>query len=111
MLANRRRQGGGGATDDYRKKLMRRAATLGQVTLAADGDLALSDGRSLLELSEEEQAQLGSIQFERLEGLNWLRGQEENWDMITADTIVNWLWDKEWPDETDANREPAPPKP
>jgi len=42
--------------------------------------------------------QLGSIQCERLEGLNWLCGQDADWDQITADTIVSWLWDKEWPE-------------
>src|SRR5579871_2078182 len=36
----------------YAKKLMGRAARLGQVKLAADGDLALSDGRSIAELAE-----------------------------------------------------------
>ena len=101
----------GAVASPYCKKLMGRAAKLGQVKLAVDGDLALSDGRSVASASEDELQHLRSIQTERLAGLNWLCGHDPNWDMITADTIVGWLWDTEWPDEIDPGSEPAPPNP
>ena len=88
----------GEPADAYRKKLMRRAAELGQVKLASDGDLALTDGTSVARLSEIELGALGSICSERLTGLNWICGWDEDWDMVTADTAVTWLWDEEWPE-------------
>ena len=88
----------GEPADAYRKKLMWRAAELGQVKLAPDGDLALTDGTSVAKLSEFELGALGSILSERLTGLNWLCGRDEDWDMVTADTAVTWLWDQAWPE-------------
>lgn len=80
---------------EYGRKLMGRAAALGHVRLAEDGDLALSDGSSFKGLSEEDLDTLRSVQTERLQGLNWLSGHDEDWDNVTSDTIVSWLWDKE----------------
>jgi len=80
----------------YAKKLMGRANQLGQVKLASDGDLALSDGRSLLEADPEELGLMRSIVMERLSALNWLCGQDPDWDEISCDTIVSWLWDEHW---------------
>lgn len=80
----------------YVKKLLRRASRLGHVVLGSDGDLKVSDGRSLSELNESEFQIVGSVVVERLSALNWLCGQEESWDDITADTIVSWLWDENW---------------
>ncbi len=94
----------------YARKLMQRASILGQVKLASDGDLSTSDGRSVATLSETELAPLRGMQRERLEGLNWLCGLEADWDQVTADTIVNWLWDKEWPEEPTPNEIGEPGK-
>ncbi|MBS1713347.1 MAG: hypothetical protein JST30_03330 [Armatimonadetes bacterium] len=81
---------------DYRRMLMGRAAALGHVLLANDGDLALSDGRSVATLDDEEVETVWGVAMERLYGLNWLCGQEEDWDLVTADTVVDWLWDENW---------------
>lgn len=81
---------------DYARKLMGRAHRLGQVDLAPDGDLALSDGRSIVEADDEELGTLTSIAMERLQALNWLCGQDPDWDEISCDTIVSWLWDEHW---------------
>jgi hypothetical protein len=88
----------------YGQKLMQRAAQLGQVRLAKDGDLATHDGKSILKLNEDELSLYRSTLMERLEGLNWLTGQEQDWDDVTSDTVVSWLWDEHWPEAI------APPK-
>jgi hypothetical protein len=81
---------------DYSKKLMRRAASLGQVELTPDGDLAMTDGTAITELDADELSYTTSILRERLHALNWLCGQGGDWDDITCDTIVSWLWDENW---------------
>ncbi len=78
--------------DEYGRKLMRKAAEFGHVKLATDGDLALTDGRSYKLLSDEENRLAVSCLMERLQGLNWLCGHEEDWDQVTIDTSVSWLW-------------------
>lgn len=80
----------------YARKLLKRAHLLGHVALAPDGDLALSNGESLSEKSEEYCRHLVSIVTERLCGLNWLCGQEREWDMVNPDSVVEWLWDEKW---------------
>ncbi len=80
----------------YAKKLLKRASQLGQITLAKDEDLALSDGRSIAEVSQDEMGTLVSIVVERHQALNWLCGQDPDWDEISCDTIVSWLWDEHW---------------
>lgn len=81
----------------YGKKLMARAHQLGQVELAPDGDLAFSDGTSIMDAPAESRQAVTSIVIERLQALNWLCGQEASWDDVTCDTIVSWLWDEHWP--------------
>lgn len=80
---------------EYVKKLLARAADLGHVTLAPDGDLLCSDGRSLADRSDDEANRIQSLLTEKLQALNWLCGQEENYTDVTANTIVGWLWDQE----------------
>lgn len=81
---------------DYAKKLMGRAKTLGQVDLAADGDLAMSDGSSVADVPEDRLQTATDIVMERLQALNWLCGHDPDWDSITCDTMVSWLWDENW---------------
>jgi Domain of unknown function (DUF4272) len=81
---------------EYSRKLMGRAAKLNYVTLAHDGDLANLDGVSISNWDSDSHHHAISIVMERLHALNWLIGQEPDWDMITRDTVVNWLWDEHW---------------
>lgn len=80
----------------YVLKLMDRANRLGHIALARDGDLLLPTGESFWRVKPEELQQIGSIVSERLRALNWLNGWDSDWDMVTADTIVSWLWDDKW---------------
>lgn len=80
----------------YAKKLMGRAQKLGQVELTSDGELAFSDGSSVMDAEEDKLSFSTSIVMERLHALNWLCGQDAGWDSITCDTIVSWLWDENW---------------
>lgn len=86
----------GNEQTEYGLKLMGRASRLGQVSLAADGDLALADGRSVASIGEDELSQARSTASERLQGLNWLCGHDPDWDGVAANTIVGWLWDDNW---------------
>lgn len=90
------RQMGGENDSSYAKKLMARAQKLGQVELTADGELAFSDGSRVIDGDEDKLSFSTSIVMERLQALNWLCGQEADWDSITCDTIVSWLWDENW---------------
>ncbi len=81
----------------YARKLMGRAHQLGQVELASDGELAFSDGSSVIDGDDDKLSIVTSIVIERLHALNWLCGQDSDWDSITCDTIVSWLWDENWP--------------
>lgn len=83
----------------YGRKLMGRAKLLGQVDLAPDGDLALSDGTSIVNADEDRLSVVTSIVIERLHALNWLAGQDPDWDMIACNTMVEWLWDECWEGE------------
>lgn len=80
----------------YARKLMGRAQKLGQVDLAPDGDLAMSDGTSILDADADHLALTTSIVIRRLHALNWLCGHDPDWDMIACNTIVGWLWDENW---------------
>jgi hypothetical protein len=84
------------ADEQYVKKLLGRASSLGQVQLAADGDLAFSDGKSVSKSKRVRVSYATSIVMERLQALNWLCGRDTDWDMVTRDTIVSWLWDENW---------------
>jgi hypothetical protein len=80
--------------DIYTLKLMSRAHSIGTISLASDGDLALSDGRSFASIDEQEAGHIVSIVQERLEACNWICGHEPNWDLLSPDTVVSWLWDE-----------------
>ena len=84
------------STWEYALKLLSRAAKLGDVTLAADGDLLCTNGVSLKDYEEIDSVK--SIAMERLKALNWLCGHERTYSRVTSDTIVSWLWDENWPD-------------
>lgn len=82
----------------YARKLMGRAAKLGHIRLDPTGDLARTDGSSAIQASQAELSSLISPLTERLQGLNWLAGHDSDWDEITCDSIVGWLWDDKWPE-------------
>lgn len=86
----------GGNEKAYAHKLLGRSAQLGHVPLAPDGDLLCSDGRSLADQSPEEFDLVRSIAREKLQALNWLTGQDEEYHSVTCDTIVGWLWAGAW---------------
>lgn len=79
---------------EYVLKLLGRAAQLGYVHLAPDGDLLCSNGKSLGEQTADSFQLLGSMCKERLQALNWMCGQNPEYDEVTSDTIVYWLWDE-----------------
>ena len=81
---------------EYVFKLLGRAAQLGHVELASDGDLLTTGGESLGAVNLDRFDKISSVVLERLKGLNWLCGQEQDWDSIQEDTIVGWLWDEHW---------------
>jgi hypothetical protein len=81
---------------EYVFKLLGRAAQLGHVELASDGDLLTTGGESLGAVDLGRFEKISSVVLERLKGLNWLCGQEAGWDDIRENTIVGWLWDEHW---------------
>jgi hypothetical protein len=80
---------------DYAKKLMRRATILGHLPALIEDDLPIR-GKPCSRANPADFQEVVSIASERLRALNWLMGQEKNWDDVTADTVVQWLWDDFW---------------
>jgi hypothetical protein len=92
----RAREGESKSHIDYVRKLMGRSAKLKHITIASDGDLANLEGVSVSSWNESFMNHTTSLVMERMQALNWLIGQESDWDKITLDTVVNWLWDEHW---------------
>ena len=93
------------ATKAYAKKLMARAVDSGNISQLISDDLPLR-GRGLAKASESLRSEVMSISIERLTALNWALGQETEWDDVTTDSAVSWLWDA--PADENSPQDPAP---